>query len=588
MARPWTTDGGSALLLTLLVTVAIVLVATVFLMTAQTESHIAVNETHAVQARYAAEAGARAVLGWFEQPETAPGFPRVDAVVRDRRIVDEADPYGAAPRPGGPQYKEGVDLDADGREDLFEAPHRGASVHALLGTEDAPDLRIQDEVALGRLSRVLFDDVAGGESGVRTRIRRVDIYAPPYLPVGPGWVRHGVGTAKVSAAIERVTASGSEILAERTVRVTLNQVPYVPSRLEAVHACGAAELIGPVGVRWGALTATGTLSMPTGPAVPASLPRGVPGPDGGDRLWTDDPAWVAAFDASLHPLERLDDPWVRLAAGGAIPAAPSPQAMPWAGPPPPPPGTAPPWPCCDHSNVLQHQPWVTCPEYDYELWKRLARSGSRGAHYYAWHPADGFREDGAAPGESFTRILAERAGDPGLYFFDTADGRRPIDRDGDGAYDNLTPPIRLEGRWSARGLVFVNAEKLVVSGLVDTIEETVQAPGEPFVGGPDAWVNLVYPDALDAPFRPAGPGAWDARGPKVAVAAAFRGVLVTQGAFEANHGGTFLGAVIARSVVLDGSVGRATRFYRDPSLDEAWPPRGWGLPRFVVSRSSVD
>jgi hypothetical protein len=582
MIRPYSEDNGSALLATLLVTLTIVLVGTAFLMMAQIESRITRNEFHATRARYAAEAGARAVKGWFEHPGAAPGFPADPRVViRDREMIDEADPYGTAPTPGGPQYKAGVDLDADGRDDLFEAPYRGARVHELLGTEDAPDLRIEDEDVLVQLSQTLFGDLAEA-SGVRVRIRRIDVFAPPYLRVGNGWVRHGTATIKVVAGIERADAVPG-LLAERTVRIVLNRVPYAPSRLEAVHACGNADLLGEIGVRWGAVAVTGDVSLPGGPVVEPSLPRGLPGADGSDRLWTGDPAWVAAFNASLDPGETLADPWIRVVAGGAIDGAPSGDAQPWAGPPPPRPGAPGPWPCCDRSNLFQHQP-VVCPDYGYEFWKRVARSGFNGAQYYAWHPANGFRENGIAPGRSFTDILAEAAAEPGLRFFDTVDGRRPRDADADGRYDNLTPPIRLEGTWAARGFLFVNAERLVVSGLIDTLAESFRAPGEPSVGAPDAWVDLVYPNDLDTPFQPAGPGAWDARGPEISATAAFRGVLVTSGALEARFGGTLYGAVVTRSLVLDGSIAPATRFFRDPTVNEAWPPPDWDLPRFVVSR----
>jgi hypothetical protein len=584
------TDGtGSALLTTLFATLAIALVGTAFLMMTQTESRIARNQVHAMQARYAAEAGARAVKGWFERPGAAPGFPLNAATVeRDREIVDETDPYGAGPAAGGPQYKEDVDLDADGRDDLFEAPYRGSVVHTLLGTEGAPDIRIEDDLALTALSRELFGDLHTG-SGSRLRIRRIDVFAPPYLRTGGKWVRHGVATVKVVAGVERVIPGAPvERLAERTVRLVLNEGPYVPSRLEAVHACGDAELLGEFGVRWGGLVATGAVSMPGGIAVPDSLPRGLPGPFGADSLWTTDPVWVAAFSAALDPADLLADPWVRVIAGGAIVQAASADPQPWAGPPPPPPGAPPPWPCCDRSNLFQHQAWVACPEYDYRTWKRVARSGFNGARYYAWHPSGGFHQNGKGPVRTFHEILAAAAGKPGLWFFDTTDGRAPRDADGDGAYDNLTPPIHVSGDWAARGLLFLNAERFVVSGLVDTLRDTFRAPGEPFVGAPDAWVDVVYPDRLDIPFGAGGPGAWDARGPDIAAETAFRGIFVTSGAFEAYRGGTFHGTLIARAVLLDGSTGPATRFYRDPSLDAAWPPVDWGLPRFFVTRFEVD
>lgn len=580
---------GSALLAVLLATIVITLLGTAFLFVTQTERGIAANEIRAAQARYAAEAGARAVKGWFERPGTAPGFPLDPAtVIRDREILDEADPYGAPSIPGGPQYKEGVDHDADGRDDLFAAPYRGGIVHTFLGTAHAPDLRIEDDAALAVLSRTFLGE-RYPTPGSRARLLRIDVFAPPYVRSETGWRRRGVATIEVVAAVERrLPGSAPERLARRTVRLVLDELPYVPSRLEAVHSCGHAELAGPVGLHWGGLVAAGNVTLRDGPSVPASLPRGLPDPTGADRLWTADPVWIAAFASNLDPAAALRDPWVRVIAGGAMADAPSAEPQPWAGPPPPPPGTPPPWACCDRSNLFQGQTWAGCPRYDYRLWKRTARSGFRGAHYFAPHPTGGFQEDGTGPARTFDEILAATGGEPGLFFFDTADGRAPRDVDGDGHDDNLTDPIVVSGPWAARGFLFLNAERLTVTGLTDTLSETLRAPGEPANATATAWIDLLYPSDLVTPFRSAGSGEWDARGPAVPATVAFHGLFVTTGVFEARQGGTFYGALVANSVLLDGSTVPATRFYRNASLVAGWPPSGWNLPRFGVLSHEVE
>ena len=95
MARQLRRERGTALLIALFAAVEIVLIGTAHLEMTRTESEIASNEALALQARYAAEAAALAVKLWFEDPGNAPGFPAQAAVVREREIVDEADPYGA-------------------------------------------------------------------------------------------------------------------------------------------------------------------------------------------------------------------------------------------------------------------------------------------------------------------------------------------------------------------------------------------------------------------------------------------------------------------------------------------------------------
>lgn len=582
-------ERGAALLVALLAAIVIALAGSAYLMMTSTESRIARNETVAVQARHAAEVGARAVQAWFERPGIAPGFPQdPSAISRQREILDESDPYGAPLAADGPQYKEQVDLDGDGRDDLFDRPFRGSPVDELLGSEESPDMRIEDLGFLDQLSRKLYRDFPG--AGLRARIRSIDVYSPPYVRRDSGWVRRGMGTIKVVAGIYAgAELSRSATLAERSIRIVLSETPYAASVHGAVHSCGDAAIAGEIGVRWGTLSAVGDISVvPSELVVPWSLPRAPADGDGAYRLWTDDPVWISAFNTSVGPAEDLGDPWLRLVAGGSVLGAPSAADQPYAGASPPAPGTPPPWSCCDRSNVFQHQAWVGCPQYDYRFWKDVSRSGRGGAHYYSWTAPDGFLEGGVGPPRTFEQIFAEADGEPGLYFFDTADGRAPHDDDGDGTYDNLTPEIHVGSGWRARGFLFVNAEKLSASGLVDTLPETLRAPAEPFVGAQDAWIDLSYPLDLDLPYHPGGPAEWSPRGPAIDSLATFRGILVTHGAFEASTGGTFYGSVVARTVVLDGSNPPATRFYWDASLGGNWPPDGWRIPRLIVTSVALD
>jgi len=587
MHRTRLTESGSALIATLLVGAALVLLGITLLATTATERALAHNERGATCARYAAEAAARAVKGWFELSGTGPGFPSDPQVfVRQRLIIDESNPYGAPPKSGGPQYKQGVDLDGDGQDDLLRPPYRGGSLHELLGSESGPDLRITDAAALAVLSRVVYGDAPELQN---LRIQEIDVFAPPYVLRAGTWVRQGVGTIKVTAAVIRPHAQAAEgPLAVRTVRLVLTDLPYAPPGLPVLGACGNAELVGPVGLHWGTLEATGQLSMPEGFPIVESVPRGLPTSTGEDRLFTDDEAWLGAFTAAIAP-GPLADPWVRLAASGSIVGAPSAALQPYAGPLPPPPGTPTPWPCCDRSNLYQHQAWIHCPDHAYEFWKSVARSGWRGTFYHAWDATGGgFRTDGSGPVQSFDAVLAEAAGTPGLHFFDTLDGIPPHDDDGDGVPDNLTPPIVLAGPWIARGFVFVNAESILVDGLIEGLIERHRAPAEPANITHTAWIDLTHPAIAGLPVEVGPPGAWDAVGPEFESAASFRGILVTSGTFEAKSGGTFIGAVSARSLVLDGRIGPATRFFADPELAGSWPPSGWALPRLVATRIAVD
>ncbi len=134
----------------------------------------------------------------------------------------------------------------------------------------------------------------------------------------------------------------------------------------------------------------------------------------------------------------------------------------------------------------------------------------------------------------------------------------------------------------------MNAEKFSASGLVDTLPETLRAPAEPFVGAPDAWIDLAYPLGLDTPYHPGGPPEWSPHGPAIDSLVTFRGILLTHGAFEAGTGGSFYGSVVARTVVLDGSISPATRLYWDASLGADWPPNGWKIPRLIVTSVALN
>ena len=98
-----------------------------------------------------------------------------------------------------PRYKQGVDLNFDGNDDLFLQPYRGDLTHALLGTLDGPDIRIDGTPAgtaaarshLDAMSESLIPGYPGAGAGVRARISRIDIYAPPYVELNGAWTRHG-------------------------------------------------------------------------------------------------------------------------------------------------------------------------------------------------------------------------------------------------------------------------------------------------------------------------------------------------------------------------------------------------------------
>jgi hypothetical protein len=604
-------ERGSALVVALLVTAILALLGLSFMLVAETETRIVDNERCAAQALYVAEAGARMVKRWFD----GPGAPanvlnlRESAVDRSLRLIEDDGDPATAPHPqdgtAWPRYKQGIDLNADGVDDLLDRPYRGgagrdeALRHALLGTESGPDLRIaeghsaESTAFLADVSRALMADFPASASGVAARIVEIDVFGPPSLPAGGRWTRFGVATAKVTARICRTSGGVEEILAEHVVKVVLNEVPY-PRLLAPFHSCGPAPAGGDLGVHWGAAVATGPFDLDASglDGLPRSVPREAPSVAYVDLLhgWNspaDDDIWTR-LRAALEAGADIDDPWFRFLGGGPAigPAAePSPQLRP--------PSTA----GQDHSNVFQNLGGIGCLDLDYDTWKAIAVAGGENVHYFAWRGGTTFSESGVGPPGEFETLTNGRTG---FFFFDTRDGSRPsATLDPSGLPVNVTPPLRL-GAGGVRGFLYLNAAGFEAAGDAG-IDATFTMPGEPFRdvnrnGVRDAgepWINLNYTELGDPDaairgraaddFGNAGHGAiYNAEGPAFGARTAVDGAVYVLGTFASRGPTRVYGSVIARSGV-PGS-GQAAGIYWNDELRTAFPPPSWDLPRVMVTR----
>ena len=579
-------ERGSALVLAILIAVILTLLGVTFLMIADTENRIAENERRAAQALYVAEAGARAVKRWFDYPGTSLSFPALaELTLTDRRIINETDPYDPAALtiPDGvaiPFYKGQV------AADLFQRPYRGSLADALLGTEEFPDIRIDEEnhaAYLGTLSNDLLAGFPGGR--VEGRISSIEIYAPPYMQLTPGsWTRYGVATIKVIGRIYQ----DDQILGERMVKAVINEIPYTEA-YGPLHSCADLTYNGPLNVHWGVVTASGATDVSNIPAdIPLSLPRRL---QGVARI---DPVWSGGYTSNLDEFTQtadaslIEDPWFRLLSGGVL-----------AGPPPdvagqqPYPGGWPTWdfgagqpppaPCChDRSSIFQNLPVVTCPDYDYELWKVIAASGGNDVRYFVFDAGSGgFRENGRGVSRTFHDITN---GGRGIFFFDTADGQPPREDNG-----NLTPAITVDLAWTFEGVLYLNAVSFR-TGDIGGQATTLNPPGEPFQdldadGQWDAgepWVNLDPGNGGTVLYDVAA--TWDARGTDVVPTRdiAFRGVLYTSGTFVASGTAGYYGSVIARSGVTQTLV-PGPNIWWDQSIATGFPPAGLSIPRVFIT-----
>jgi hypothetical protein len=612
------------MVLVVLLAAVLTLLGISFALMGETEGRIASNELASVQALYVAESAARAVMGWFNEPGTGAslGFPPEAAVERGlRRIDHDGDPTTAPIAQDGlrwPRYKQGMDRDRDGRDDLFDRPYRGGLLDELVGTEDGPDVRIDEDgtpearVFLQRLTRELLGDGAVPAGGLEAKIRRIDVFEPPRLLLEGVWVRHGIGTVRVVGGIYAQSGERERVVAQRTVAVVLNEVPYGRDLLGPLRSCGTLVWTGELPVRWGAASDARGAALAGGHEdVRSSWPRVVPAEPALDLLWGwDDPESFVAYRSELEARrERIEDPWFRYLSGATLAGAPAgTQPYPFRWDPGAPLGDGT-WPNHDHagqdgthSNLFQGLPGASCGDVGYGFWKSLALSGERGTRYYAWAGGSSFREDGNEPARTFRELTD---GAEGILFFDTADGATPHDRDGDGEFDNLTPPIEIVGgAWGVRGFVYLNAQSLRVQDVVGRAA-AFAAPGEPFQDAnrngrhePDEpWVNLAYPDRVDGPFladpedsrqddgSSGGPPSRNSRGPILTGSAVVWGVLRISGRFEASGSCVFDGAVLAGSVVgSSDDAGGPPRLFWDAGLVGGWPPDGWVSPRVHATR----
>jgi len=614
-------ERGSALVIAVLLMAILTLLGVSYLFMADTENRIAENERLSAQAFYFGEGVAREVKRWFDRPpySTAGGSnlsrPTLAVMDRTKRKIDVDGPgpipaVGADGSPTRPYYKGGVDLDADGNDDVFDKPYRPGLADMFLGvvtdTETRPDVQIDrgfsPEAAafLDALSEKIMPGFPAGPVGISARIRTIDVYAPPYLDSGGGhWVRYGVATVTTRVQILRNPGAANEqVMADRTVTAVLNETPF-GGAFGPLHSCDELAWSNAFKVHWGSATAVSTGDMPVGPysGMARSIPRDIPPTPRLDLLPGHlSPSQEGTWTALVNGLEGrpVDDPWFRFFAGLGVQnwsAWGSPQVWP-------------PTTTQDESNKFQNYPNVPCPVFDYETWKSIASSGGSDVHYYAFDRATSlFREGGSGTPQTFMSATDDKTG---VFFFDTRDGLPPHDFDASNVAGNLTPEIRIPGGvYGTRGLLYVNTVMWRVSGSPGR-PATFTMPGEPFRdenenGAYDTgeeWINLNYASianindplsvkASDAyggsiPFR-------NARGPAFTHDAIVWGILYVTGQFDASGTPFYDGSVITYAGTETGvkTVGTAD-LYWDPAIRDAWPPAGWNLPRVIITRWQTD
>jgi hypothetical protein len=614
---------GSAMVISVLVTAILSLLGISYLLMADTENRIAENEKLSAQCLYFGEGTIREVKRWFDRPPYVTGYtknlarPLTTTMDRTHRWIDidgdgptakvQAD--GTAPKP---YYKVGVDNDLDGNDDIFDKPYRSALADMLVGKEagtdglgldEGPDIIINRAAnsATATFLDGLRDKIApnfpASAVGLTARIKRIDIYAPPYLDIAGAWTRYGMATVKVEVEIIR-TGFGSAVVASRIVKAVLNETPF-PGPFGPLHSCAALNWNGAFNVHWGTSTAVGNAD-PKSKKLPDSIPRALPPVPQIDLLnfWqspVDDVAW-GNMKTSLEANKIIEDPWFRLVVGGVNKDYNGVLGQQCVSPPS---ATVP-----DGSNQFHRMdPLVGCPDFDYYTWKDISKSGGSDVHYLAWDNGTSFRENGTAAARTYESITDAQTG---LFFFDTKDGNAP-----NGTLSNLTPEVSLSGgTYGVRGMVYLNVSNFETKGQAGRAIDMIW-PGEPFrdtdqngtydpvIDGANGYINLNYNTLVGgndphATLRGATADAYGGSvkfnkyGPPILNQTAILwGVFYIAGTLDAQGNATYYGSIVTKGGTANKMTGTPDVWW-DPRIKDSWPPPDWDLPRVIITRWQTD
>jgi hypothetical protein len=244
---------GSALLVSLMAMVGLSLLGLAFIVLSETESAISINEQNHTQTVAVAEAGAKLVLQWFQDPVTmrARGLMPVNVdTIKTSRTVSSYHGY----------YKP-----ASGGSLLCELPYGPKSDDQFYGEEGSADIwitRTNGATFLNALNTALFPT---NETG---RITDIRIYAPPIVggtltADGTGhsfWLGgQPYGTATIRVTAEKLDPAGN-VGAQAVVRLVVAPFP-LPGPTGALQALGQIGSHGTFNVNWGAVESQNSVNL---------------------------------------------------------------------------------------------------------------------------------------------------------------------------------------------------------------------------------------------------------------------------------------------------------------------------------------
>ncbi|HXG59211.1 MAG TPA: hypothetical protein VNL91_09330 [Thermoanaerobaculia bacterium] len=496
-----------------------------FVAISETESAIAINERNAAQVLATAEAGARTVVDWFNNPKWALAagiMPANDSDFKQFRRGGLGVDSGGTVIPYEGYYKPNAsDL-------LFDLPYKPEGGNRFFGLDEvSADVKIDRSTADGRTfldtfnQRLFRDNVEGG------RIIEILVYAPPVLNpptpafttvTGPpdrrywnGGTRYGVATIKVTAQKTNPpnctpgVDTPCALVAQRSVKLVISEFPF-PGPEGPLQSNTGITTNGAFRVHWGKIISLGDLALKR---EMISIPW--------QDAWTpvryewgyDNPAYahlkLGGEPDYLFELvnKTFEDPWFQARArnditsdGGVsytttdpcVGCQPYPytsvnQAEDAAGPAGG--GWSNQFQGQDHDSQFLRRT-VIFPRIEYRFWKQVAISstGQSGIFYLQYDPGTGRFKDRAGNVKTFAQWVNTVAGaKEGFYFFDTIDGTNPQRSDGSTDTTKLTPAISLNSSdgnpFQMKGFIYLNAVNFGSTG-IDGPSGYYNAPGEPF------------------------------------------------------------------------------------------------------------
>ena len=297
-------ERGSAMIIALMIMIILTLLGVTFVVLAEQEQQIAVNDRDLAQALYVAEAGVDIAKRWFNNPDPANPFkPPTSELTRDLReghTLSDPSVYGNAEERTLRADDLGGVLYSGGGGTPFEKPFRGDKLVQFHGRRDTPDVLICQTGEMIDLDDDGTDDCASGANGFmadlnatllslpgtehsardfgEVSIQQIRVYRPP-LDYDLN-VRFGIATIE-AVAVKKVR--GGRIVTRRSVRDVVQEVPF-PAPGTAIETEGEIGQSGSFGVHWGAVissplnNATDNLNLPnTNANFPqAAIPRDTP------------------------------------------------------------------------------------------------------------------------------------------------------------------------------------------------------------------------------------------------------------------------------------------------------------------------